>query len=88
MEAQEGVRGTVALILVWTLAIMLGSVLLMGIGTAFFCMGVNACSAEAHELKTASTLVTLVVTPLVGLVGAVTGFYFGGKAGSAERASG
>ena len=88
IEAQEGVRGKVALLLVWTLVVVMGCVLLMGLATAYACMGANACSAEAHELKTVSTLVTLIITPLVGLVGAVTGFYFGGKTGSADRASG
>lgn len=37
------------------------------------------CADGALELTALRVLVELILTPLVGLVGAVTGFYFGEK---------
>ena len=39
------------------------------------------CNDNVFELASLRVLVELVLTPLVGLVGTVTGFYFGEKIG-------
>lgn len=85
--ARENIRGTIALSLVWTLVAVIGVVALTGLVTAYFCHVKDACSLETVELKTTRAVIELVVTPLVGLVGAVTGFYFGEKS-AAGKASG
>lgn len=79
---RELIRGQIALILTWCLVGVVGVATLAGLLTAVVCMSHGAqCSAPTMELKTIGTLATIVLTPLVGLVGAVTGFYFGEKAG-------
>lgn len=76
---RETIRGTIAQALVWTLVGVIAVVILTGLVTAVACHAKDACSADAVELKTIRVVVELVLTPLIGLVGAVTGFYFGEK---------
>jgi hypothetical protein len=76
---RETIRGTIAQALVWTLVAVIGCVLLTGLATMVGCHTKDACSAETVELKTVRAVIELVFTPLLGLVGAVTGFYFGEK---------
>jgi hypothetical protein len=78
-RARETIRGTIAQALVWTIVIVIGLVVLAGFVTAVACHAKDACSTDAIELKTIRVMVELVLTPLIGLVGAVTGFYFGEK---------
>jgi hypothetical protein len=80
--ARENVRGMIALLLVCTLVAVIGLVMLVGIVTAYNCNPKDACTAETTELKSIRSVIELVLTPLVGLVGAVTGFYFGEKSAS------
>jgi hypothetical protein len=76
---RENVRGTIALLLVWTLVVLIALVVVVGIVTAYNCHLKDACTAETTDLKSIRAVIELVLTPLVGLVGAVTGFYFGEK---------
>jgi len=78
---RELIRGHVALILTWCLVGIVAVLSVAGLVTSVACMSGATCQPATIELKTISTLATIVLTPLVGLVGAVTGFYFGEKAG-------
>lgn len=82
---RESIRGNIALALVWTLVGLIASVLLIGIVTAYGCHTKDSCTTETSELKTIRVVVEIILTPLVGLVGAVTGFYFGEKSASENR---
>jgi hypothetical protein len=73
--------------LVWTLVGVVGIVVLIGLATAVRCGYSGACTAETIELKSVRVIIELILTPLVGLVGAVTGFYFGEKSGKSNGAS-
>jgi hypothetical protein len=81
---RETVRGTIALLLLWTLVLAIGVVVLTGLVTAYNCHTKEACTPETVELKSIRSVVELVLTPLIGLVGAVTGFYFGEKSANAK----
>lgn len=72
-EDREKVRGRIAQTLVWLLVGVVGVSVLAGIWLA--------SKAEGGNIETLKMVLELVLTPLVGLVGAVTGFYFGAKAG-------
>jgi hypothetical protein len=76
---RENVRGTIALALVSTLVGVIGVVVLAGLLIETACYSKDACTPETIELKTISKMLELILTPLIGLVGAVTGFYFGEK---------
>jgi hypothetical protein len=76
---RETIRGTIALALIWTLVLVIGAVVLTGLAIEVGCHAKDACTADTVELKTISKVVELILTPLIGLVGAVTGFYFGEK---------
>jgi hypothetical protein len=52
------------------------TVTVIGLSTAVRCGLSGVCTLETVELKSARAIVELVLTPLVGLVGAVNGFYF------------
>jgi hypothetical protein len=65
-EEQERVRGKIALYL---LALLAGVVV-----ASFVFMWVNPDRIDAMK-----TLLEIVFSPLIALVGAATGFYFGGK---------
>jgi uncharacterized protein YneF (UPF0154 family) len=56
------------------IVIILLSILAGIIAGSFVALWVKAISSD--EIK---TLLTLVFTPIVGLVGAATGFYYGGR---------
>jgi hypothetical protein len=85
---RENIRGSIALALVWTLVVLIAIVVLTGLVTEAACHAKDACSTETIELKTTRVVIEMVLTPLIGLVGAVTGFYFGEKsaAGGGKRA--
>jgi hypothetical protein len=85
---REQVRGQVALILTWCLVGVVAVLAVAGLVTSVVCMSGVACTPTTIELKTIGVLATIVLTPLVGLVGAVTGFYFGEKAGRADARGG
>jgi hypothetical protein len=77
---RESIRGKIAMTLILTLVGIALIVVAVGLATALVCAW-SACTAEAAEMKSARAVVELVLTPLIGLVGAVTGFYFGEKSG-------
>jgi hypothetical protein len=81
---RENIRGTIARTLVWTLVGVIAAVILTGLATVVACHAKDACSTETIELKTIRAVIELVLTPLIGLVGAVTGFYFGEKSGTGK----
>lgn len=76
---REQKRGRVALMLLWLLsAIVGGSFLLLLIGLLAIGLGADLEKFQGVVESMASVLQVL-LTPIVGLVGAVTGFYFGEK---------
>jgi hypothetical protein len=81
---RENIRGTIAQALVWTLVGVIAVVVVTGLVTIQECHTKDACTPETVELKTIRAVIELVLTPLIGLVGAVTGFYFGEKSGSGK----
>jgi hypothetical protein len=84
---RETTRGTIARTLVWTLVVVIGVVLLAGLGTIWTCHAKDACAADVVDLKPIRAMVELVMTPPIGLVGAVTGFYFGEKSAAGKSGS-
>jgi di/tricarboxylate transporter len=61
-------------IVIFLLAILGGTV-----AASFVALWVDAITAE--DLR---TLLTLIFTPIIGLVGAATGFYYGGRTGGTQ----
>jgi hypothetical protein len=82
---RENVRALIALLLLGSLVAVIILVVLAGIFTAYSCHVKDACTPETADLKSIRAIIELVLTPLIGLVGAVTGFYFG--SGSAKPGS-
>ena len=77
---QETKRGEIAMWLVWTLTAVIGFAVLTGLVSTGACfLNPGACPVSDQVLTVSKTLLEIVLTPLIGLVGAVTGFYFGGK---------
>jgi hypothetical protein len=83
---RENIRGKIAQAFVWTLVCVIAAVVVTGLATMVACHAKDVCSADTTELKTVRVVVDLVLTPLIGLVGAVTGLYFGEKSTSARGA--
>ncbi len=79
--ADEKKRGEIATLLTVTLV---GVVIVVGIAAIWVlfrgCTNKDSCDALKANVESLKLVLEIVVTPLVGLVGAVTGFYFGGKA--------
>lgn len=73
---RENTRPSIAMRLVWTLVVLVGGTFLLAAASVIMCSG-SACNASSAALEPVKALVQLLLTPLVGLVGAVTGFYFG-----------
>jgi hypothetical protein len=91
VQARENVRGQIAMWLVWSFVGFIAVAALIGLGTQIGCavapMWAKSCDAATTELKTIRALVELILTPLVGLVGAVSGFYFGEKSANSNSTS-
>lgn len=84
VKDRENVRGRIAMWLVWTLVGLIVLVSLIALGTQIACsLNGAACPTPTTELVSVRALIELILTPLVGLVGAVTGFYFGEKSANA-----
>ena len=66
---RENTRGRIALLLIALLALVVIGVLVL---TYLRTLGYGGAATDIKEL------VTLLLSPLVALVGSVTGFYFGG----------
>lgn len=73
---RETTRGRIALNLVRTLIGLVAATFGLAIVLTWVCNG-PACSDPAKNMELVRTLVQLLLTPIVGLVGAVIGFYFG-----------
>ena len=69
-------RGKIAMRLVWTLVALIAGAFLLAVASVVVC-GTSACNAATASMEQVKTIIELLLTPLVGLVGAVTGFYFG-----------
>lgn len=83
---RESVRGQIALNLVWTFMGIVGLIGLVALVTQVACSQAGvACPATTTNLEPMKALGELIITPLVGLVGAVSGFYFGEKSASNNR---
>lgn len=78
---REATRGGIAMALVWTLVGVVLGAMVIGVATAVACSVKDACTAETANLNAIKVVIESVLTPLIGLVGAVTGFYFGEKSG-------
>lgn len=76
-------RGRIAWWLTVSLLVVVYAGLIIAVVTAIACTGTGACSAETAGLVSTKAVVETLLTPLVGLVGAVAGFYFGEKSGRA-----
>ena len=74
-SVRESARRTIA----FTLLFFLGGILLAGLVVVFL--------QSFVELQRAKDLFTLLLTPIVGLVGSVVGFYFGAQTAEAARSS-
>ena len=82
----EKKRGEIASLLVWSLVILVAVVAGCGLWLgAHACKDDATCKALMTSVDGFKTVVEIVLTPMVGLVGAVTGFYFGGKAAEQRR---
>lgn len=86
-KARENIRGQIAMWLVWSFVGFVALAGLIGLGTQIGCAWTKTCDAATTELKTIRALVELILTPLVGLVGAVSGFYFGEKSANSNSTS-
>lgn len=76
-EDREWVRGTIALALV---AVLAGMVVL-----AFIYILISLFIMKSfRDVEALKTILEILFSPVVGLVGAVTGFYFGEKSKSAD----
>lgn len=83
-QDRETIRGSIATWLIWTLIVVIAVAVLTGLVTAIGCSQSGTCHPDIVELKTVRVIIELVLTPLVGLVGAVTGFYYGEKSGTGK----
>ena len=86
-EAREKVRGSIAMYLVYLLIAVVILAVFAGVVLSFICAFKDTCAANALDLSGLKTVIEVILTPLIGLVGSVTGFYFGEKAGAANRAN-
>ncbi|HEX8665881.1 MAG TPA: hypothetical protein VF744_17845 [Beijerinckiaceae bacterium] len=77
---REETRGRIAMYLVWTLIILVAATFVFAIVTVLGC-AVASCNTQTKDLEAVRMVVQLLLTPIVGLVGAVAGFYFGEKSG-------
>jgi negative regulator of sigma E activity len=84
LPERENIRGQIAQWLIWTLVGVVACVVLTAILTTVNCLQKDSCADQALDLSALRTVVELILTPLVGLVGAVTGFYFGEKSASTK----
>jgi hypothetical protein len=71
-KAREGLRGAIA---TWLLAILTLVVI-----AALIDVSILMFTAQTPTINDLRTVLEILVTPLVGLIGAVTGFYFGTRA--------
>jgi hypothetical protein len=79
-QDRERTRGKIAERLVWTLIGLIAATFVLLVVNIAVCSG-NTCNATVTNLENVKTIITLLLTPIVGLVGAVTGFYYGAKSG-------
>lgn len=81
---QEKARAYIAYILLGT---MVGSIIFIAIAGAILaedCYTSPKCMSAKESMNIVIQIMSLIFTPIVGLVGSVIGFYFGSKA-AAER---
>ena len=77
-RAKDKAREDIAKRLLWCLTGVVAVVMLIGLASLVPCYwNPSQCVTTTAVLDATVKLVTLVLTPLVGLVGAATGFYFG-----------
>lgn len=76
---REETRGKIAIWLVISLLLLVYSALVIAVATAVACSAKDSCSVETSSLSSTKVVIEMLISPLVGLVGAVAGFYFGEK---------
>lgn len=64
----------------WALVGLIAATFVLAAATVLICGSVS-CNTQTKDLEAVKVVVQLLLTPLVGLVGAVAGFYFGEKSG-------
>ncbi|MDP2259851.1 MAG: hypothetical protein Q8J89_09070 [Caulobacter sp.] len=88
-RAQEHVRGRVAILLIIALLVMVATLSLVGLAGAQACWDhPGHCAAIKGSMEAIKLVLDTGLTAIVGLVGAVTGFYFGAKSGVAADSAG
>lgn len=89
MPKRESIRGWIAMLLLATLLVVIGTMIGIASYSTISCMDSNpACSTGLLELKPIRSLGEVLLAPLVGLVGAVTGFYYGEKSATERQGAG
>lgn len=83
-QDQETVRGVIAIGLLVALGIVILFLLVAGSWLAVLCYRGTSCMSATESLGILTNIANIVFTPLVGLVGSVTGFYFGSKAAAGK----
>ncbi|MFZ5670427.1 MAG: hypothetical protein ACOY4K_13115 [Pseudomonadota bacterium] len=80
---QEVIRGRVALLLVVALLMLVGTLMLVSLAAGQACWREpSSCAAVKDSMEAVKLIIDAGLSAVVGLVGAVTGFYFGSKAAS------
>ena len=78
---RERKRGQIAMLLVWLLVGVVAGTFLLTLGKAV-CVGAGGTAmCSSLDVVEVRTLIEMLLTPVVALVGAVTGFYFGESKG-------
>ena len=78
---REKKRGQIAMLLVWLLIGIVAGAFLLLVAKGI-CLGAGATAmCSAFDVVEVRTIIEMLLTPVVGLVGAVTGFYFGENKG-------
>jgi hypothetical protein len=84
VKDQEAVRGKVALLLIYALIGLVFTVCVVSMTGAQACWTYPGhCPGIKDSLESIKLVLDTAMTAVVGLVGAVTGFYFGAKSGAA-----
>lgn len=86
---RETMRGWIAMLLLLTLVVVISTMIGIASYSTIGCLSSNsACSTEALRLTAIRSIGEVLLAPLVGLVGAVTGFYYGEKSASERQNAG
>ncbi|ODR97459.1 hypothetical protein AUC70_00015 [Methyloceanibacter stevinii] len=86
---RETMRGWIAMLLLITLLVVIGTMIGIASYSTVGCLSSNSeCTTEALRLTGIRSIGEILLAPLVGLVGAVTGFYYGEKSATERQGAG